>query len=370
MSKAVFLRILKICLLVVLSSYFVMTASYAYAQSNNEVLNFFKNELSMEPSPPANQNAGGGATNSVSALFGQTPGQPNTGGNNPGAQPQQGTAPAINYDPKEVEQQIKDEAFNKAIEGMLPLKPNQIRRLLEEFDRTQESYVLPVYPMPKPEMTVQTLSLDPGTKPLAVLTSQGHVTTLNMLDVTGAPWPIEDITWAGNFNIIQSGDTEKGVHFVRITPQAEFAYGNMSIKMIGLKTPIVMTLETSRDIVHYRFDAIIPDYGPMAEAPLIQGGVSLAAGNTDMSSVLQGIIPNGAAKMKVNGVDARTSAYKMGENVYVRTPLTLLSPSWSSSVASADGMRVYTIKNTPVLLLSDKGNVVRANLSEQEEIVN
>lgn len=332
-----------------------------YAQSD-DVMNFFSNELNLgggEKKDGAEKSESG----SIGALF---------GGEKQSEQPQggnQAAAPAKQkLDPKQIEKEIRSEAFKNALQGMLPLKPAEIRRLLEEFDRTQESYELPVYPLPKPEFTVKTLSLDPGAKPLTVRVAQGHVTTLNMLDVTGAPWPIEDITWAGNFRIIQSGSGENGVHFVRITPQSEFAYGNMSIKMIGLETPIIMTIETSRDLVHYRFDAIIPDYGPLAEAPLIEGGVSLSAGNPAMSSILQGIIPTGAKRMSVNGADSRTSVYKLGSSMYVRTPLTLLSPSWSSSVASADGMRVYTVKNAPVLLLSDKGRMVRASVSAQAEV--
>lgn len=357
---------------------FLITGSaprLACAQTS-DVINFFANELDLgggkkdEPpapnessqSPDVGEGTGGGG---IGDLFGGVkPGVDDgasAGGGAVGARKQQ-------YDPKQVENEIRNEAFNKALQGMLPMKPAEIRRLLEEFDRTQESYELPVYPMPKPEFTVQTLSLDPGAKPLTIRVAQGHVTTLNMLDVTGAPWPIEDITWAGNFKIIQSSSGENGVHFVRITPQSEFAYGNMSIKMIGLETPLIMTIETSRDLVHYRFDAIIPEYGPLAEAPLIEGGVSLSAGNPAMSSILQGIIPTGAKRMSVNGADSRTSVYQQGSKMYIRTPLTLLSPSWSSSVASADGMRVYTVKKAPVILLSDKGKMVRANISAQVEV--
>lgn len=267
----------------------------------------------------------------------------------------------------EVEADFRREAFEAALESLLPLRPAEIRELLEHFDRTQESVELPVYPLPKPEFTVQTIALDPGTKPSVVRVAHGHVTTLNILDNSGAPWPIEDISWAGNFEIIRSG-ADTGTHIIRITPQSEFAYGNMSIKLLTLQTPVILTMETSRDLVHYRFDAIIPDNGPMAEAPLIQGGLTLTSGSPDMSSVLQGIMPDGAKRMNVSGVDRRTSAYQVGEATYVRTPLTLLSPSWTSSVASADGMRVYTIQNAPVLLLSDKGQMVRARLSEREDI--
>lgn len=263
--------------------------------------------------------------------------------------------------------QIRREAFDSALQSLLPLHPDEIRELLEHFDRTQESVEVPVYPMPKPEMTVQTLSLDPGTRPAVVKVAYGNVSTLNFLDSSGAPWPIEDISWAGNFEVVQSGTTT-GTHILRITPQSDFAYGNMSVKLLTLKTPIILTLETSRDLVHYRFDAIVPDSGPMAEAPLIKSGLTLAAGSPELSSVLQGIAPSGSERLNVAGADSRTSAYRIGEETFVRTPLTLLSPSWSSSVASADGMRVYTIQNAPVLLLSDNGKMIRARLSPREDL--
>jgi intracellular multiplication protein IcmK len=128
-------------------------------------------------------------------------------------------------------------------------------------------------------------------------------------------------------------------------------------------------METSRDIVHYRFDAIIPDYGPLATAPLIEQGISTQAGSRDISSILEGVIPQDAERLTVSGVDGRTSAYKFNDITYIRTPHTMLSPSWSQSVASADGMRVYEIQNAPVLLLSDKGKMVRARLSAREAIL-
>ena len=305
----------------------------------NEVLDFFANDLEVAD-----------------------PVETTLSDNNPGLE--------LDVDPvkeAELEAAFRREAFDAALQSLLPLKPEEIRELLEHFDRTQESVELPVYPMPKPEVAVQTIPLDPGTKPAVVRVAHGHVTTLNILDSSGAPWPIEDISWAGNFEVIQSGATS-GTHIIRITPQSEFAYGNMSIKLLTLKTPVILTMETSRDLVHYRFDAIIPESGPMAEAPLIKSGLTLTAGNEDISSVLQGLSPSGSQRLDVSGVDSRTTAYRIGEETFVRTPLTLLSPSWSSSVASADGMRVYTIQHTPVLLLSDNGKMVRARLSPREDL--
>ena len=269
---------------------------------------------------------------------------------------------------EEIETQKRKEAFNAALQGILPLKPDEIRSLLEHFDRTQESVELPVYPSPKPEVAVETVSLDPGAKPVVVKVAYGNVTTLTFLDITGQPWPIEDISWAGNFEVVNSSN-DAGSHILRITPQSEFGNGNMSIRLLTLKTPVIISLQTNRDIVHYRFDAVIPQNGPNASTPLIDKGITISAGNGDLTSVLEGAIPTDAKKMNVAGVDGRTTAYKFKGSTYVRTPLTLLSPAWNSSVTSADGTRVYVIQDSPVLLLSDRGQMVRARLSDQEHTV-
>lgn len=281
----------------------------------------------------------------------------------------------------EMERNIREQAFNAALEGLLPLRPEEIRILLERYDRTQESVEVPIYPDPKPETVVQTIGMDPGTAPLRIKTGFGHVTTVNFVDITGAPWPILHITWAGDFDIVENEkytstneegedvEAPKGSNILRITPEKEFARGNISIQMLGMNTPIIMMLESNRDVVHYRFDAIVPEYGPFAETPLIDNGITLAAGRADISAMLQGIIPNGASRLTVVGVDGRTSAYAYNGQTYLRTPLNLLSPAWSNSVSAADGTKVYEIPDTPVVLLSDKGNMVRAKISDREVLL-
>jgi hypothetical protein len=74
-------------------------------------------------------------------------------------------------------------------------------------------------------------------------------------------------------------------------------------------------------------------------------------------------------KLSVSGVDGRTTAYSAGNMTYVRTPMTLLSPAWQSSVSSADGMNVYALTSAPVVLLSDEGGFQRATISDKEELL-
>ena len=265
---------------------------------------------------------------------------------------------------EELEAQIRSQSFDAAVTGLLPLKPEEIKEMLRQYDAVQEAVETPPYDYPTPEVVVQTVALDPGTTPPVVKLAVNHVSTLNVMDATGAPWPIQDISWAGNFDIVQP---EEGANIIRMIPMTEFARGNMSVRLLELNTPVIFTLETHRDVVQYRYDARIAEYGPLATSPLIEGGITLAAGDSIMSAILDGVMPPGAKKMVVKGVDGRTSAYRHDGMTYVRTPLTLLSPGWKKSVASADGMHVYALSNAPVLLLSQNGTLMKAFLNSEGE---
>lgn len=284
-----------------------------------------------------------------------------------GTMPQSQRAPA-EMTPEEkrvLQEDIRREAFDAAITGMFPLTPQQIRALVGKYDETQRAVNEPIG-NPRPEITVTNISLDPGVMPPTLKTAVGNVTTMNVLDATGAPWPVQDVTWAGDFEIVQP---EEGGHIIRITPMSQFARGNMVVRLLTLKTPVTLTLETNRDVVQYRVDARIPEYGPFANAPLMRGGKSMVAGDSNLMSLLDGVAPTGFVRMEVSGVDGRTTAYNNSGITYVRTPLTLLSPAWQSSVSSADGMNVYALNSAPVLLLSDEGQFLRASLKDKEELL-
>ncbi len=265
----------------------------------------------------------------------------------------------------ELDRKAREDAFKAALDGTMPLQPGEIRELLDRYRGTREAAEGRIGGHPKPEVTFKDISLDPGAVPPTIKLSPGHVTTVAVLDLTGQPWPIQDVSWGGDFEV-QS--PKEGSHVLRISPMGAVSMGNLSVMLLGLKTPVTFTLDTQQDVVQYRFDARIPEYGPNALPPMIDPGVTTVAGDTSMIQVLEGALPSGATKMDVSGVDGRTTVYRLDQQVYLRTPLTLLSPGWDSSVKSADGMTVYAIGNSPVLLLSDRGKMVRAMIEENRTL--
>lgn len=267
----------------------------------------------------------------------------------------------------EIEQQMRDASYEAALNGLMPMNPDEIRQFLQTYQSSREASQTRLGGIPKPEIKVETVSLDPGVAPPVIKLSPGHVTSLTMLDITGQPWPVQDVTWGGNFEVISPGE---GGHVIRINPMEAHEVGNMSIQLVELKTPVTFTLQTQLDVVQYRFDARIPDYGPLAEAPIIEQGmtsVASAAKDKDLTRLLGGVMPTDMEILTVNGVDTRTSVYRHNGRIFLRTPLTLLSPAWDSSVRSADGTTVYAINDAPVLLLSDRGRMVRATIEQEEK---
>ena len=355
-------------LLLCMVSVFVLAAGAGIAQAQpaeDDPLAAFQRNL------PDNGGLGGEDTGLLPGAGGSNPlgmggslpvGVPGVPGGMPQT-PEEMTA-LMEEEAAEQRRKLEEQTFEAALKQLLPLKPDQIRRTLEEFQISREAAETPIT-VPEPKQVVQTVSLDTADAPVVVKMAPGYITTITILDSSGAPWPILDVGWAGKFEVVPP---EEGGHIIRVTPVSAHGMGNMSVRLVDLITPIVIQMQTNIDEVHYRFDARIPKPGPLAKTPLIEyGGLKSVAGRDDnLMSFLEGTAPSEAVALFVAGADGRTSAWKIDETVYLRTPLTLLSPGWDSSVSSADGMTVYTINNAPVVLLSDNGRMVRANITAEE----
>ncbi len=269
----------------------------------------------------------------------------------------------IEQDQHRRELEHNEKSYGRASAGLLPLSPDQIHEFMHKLEQTQDASQSPSSGTPKGEVRIATLSLDPGVTPPQLNLAAGYVTTVNMVDATGEPWPILDVGVGGNFEV---SPTSSGSHVVRIMPLSRVGNGNLSVLLKDLPTPVIFRLSAGGPNVDLRYDARIGKMGPGAKAPLIQNP-RLEAGSESMMLVLENAPPSGAKQMKVSGVDARTKAWMIGDRVMVRTPLTLLSPSWNSSVSSGDGTNVYDIGDAPVLLMSDNGAMVRAQLLRDDD---
>jgi intracellular multiplication protein IcmK len=266
------------------------------------------------------------------------------------------------------QRQLEQQTFDAAVRQMMPLREDQIRELYERFISNRRAAETPVR-VPESKMRVETVSLEPNTAPPVIHLCPGYVSTISIMDASGAPWPVQDISYAGDFTVTPP---ENGGNVMRITPGSAHGRGNMSVRLVDLLTPVVFTLETDIESVDYRYEARIAKSGPLAKSSSIDaayGGLDAVAGTDgNLAAFLDGAPPEDAEKLRVSGADGRTAAWKMGDRVYLRTPLALLSPAWESSVSSSDGTTVYSLNDAPVVLLSDEGRMVRARINTASEV--
>lgn len=264
---------------------------------------------------------------------------------------------------EKIEERTRERALDQATDGFLPMEVDEIKDFMTRLRVTQEAIQKPPHIAPTPDIHVEEMKLDPSAMPPVIMLAPDNVTSLTILDITGEPWPIVDIGFGGPYDV---KPPEPGGHVIHITPLKEFAAGNMSIRLLDFSTPLTFSLKAGEEKVHYRFDARVPEYGPNANMPIIGGGLSIVAGDRVVAGILEGTPPQNAEKLISSGADGRTSAYRIAGSVYIRTPHTMLSPSWQSSASSSDGMNVYVINDAPVVILSNNGEMTRVRLKREE----
>jgi intracellular multiplication protein IcmK len=257
---------------------------------------------------------------------------------------------------------VRKKAFAKIPGSLMPMSPNQIRLVHRLLNRTKSAEAGVGGVPPKPTSSSLVVDLSPGGEPPVIRLTAGFITSVVFVDATGAPWPIQayDIGNPRAFNIqwIQStkADLKRGTDLGNtLLVQAINGYkaANLAVMLQGLNTPVMVTLIPGQKSVDYRVDVHIPRDGPNAFPQVmdIPGSVS-----TELMNVLNNVVPKGAKVLNAGRKDVR--AWVIGSAMYLRTNLTLISPSWQSVVSSPDGaIRAYKMEPSSVVLALDRGNL-------------
>ena len=244
------------------------------------------------------------------------------------------------------------QSFSNTVHNILPMTPDQVRSLHQMFDKEQQSVA--EYPgnPPRPTSTSLMINLAPGTTPPVIRLRRGFITSLVLLDSTGQPWPVAayDVGDPTSYDVKTVPDDPSSLLIQSLTA---YKPGNLVIVLKGQSTPIMLTLMAGQKAVDYRVDLRAPGLGPNASPTLSD---IPDTSSPQLLDVLDGVPPVGAKSLQIIGGNAE--AWVLGDTVYLRTRMTLLSPSWVSTMSSPDGTHAYTLVKTPVLLASDRGKMI------------
>jgi intracellular multiplication protein IcmK len=248
-------------------------------------------------------------------------------------------------------------AFNLLMQQNMPLSPQQVIKLRQLIDASQRAASTPPTVPPKPVSTTLMMNLAPGSTPPAIRLAQGYVTSLVFVDSTGAPWPIAAYDVGDpNASTIQ-WDSKSNVLLI----QAKSPYGDsdLVIRLVGLMTPLTVELVSGQRVVDFRTDIHVAGIGPNAK-DLPTGTALPNSANQLLLNVLDGLAPTGSKLLSVKGGDCQ--AWLLGDKMYLRTRLTVLSPGWSGRMVSPDGMYAYEIQKSSSVLVSQYGEPIELKI--------
>lgn len=241
-------------------------------------------------------------------------------------------------------------AFNNMLQSNMPMSPRQVVQLRQQIDVSQRAASIPPVIPPKPVSSTLMINLAPGTTPPAVRLAQGYVSSLVFVDSTGAPWPIAafdignpkavNIQWDGKSNILL---------MQAVSPYSD---GDIVVRLVGLPTPVTLELVSGQRVVDYRVDIHVTGIGPNTKEMPMGTSLPRSASNL-LLGVLDGVAPAGSRLLNVIGADAQ--AWIVGQRMFLRTRLTVLSPGWVGTMVSPDGMHAYELPRTSTVLVSRYG---------------
>lgn len=231
----------------------------------------------------------------------------------------------------------------------LQMTPEQVRQI-KTMQLDQLRAAATPYPnLAEPITRSINMTMTPGIAPPVLRLSAGMLSTIVFTDAAGNPWDIQSV--ALNRSKFSDGinqslntaatDEHKNIgNILTIEPLDPAAYGNVSITLAELATPIIFTLSTGQNKVDVRVDARIPSVNPSASNRNSAAPARISTEIDDTTLLfVDGTPPIEAVAYNVS--NNLIEAWKFGENLIVRTESKILFPAYSSAVTSTSGMSVY-----------------------------
>ena len=248
-------------------------------------------------------------------------------------------------------------AFDAVTQQAFPMTPKQIRHLKKMMVASQRASAEPAESPPKPVTKSLFVNLAPNATPPVIRLYHGFVSSLVFVDSAAKPWPIASFD-NGNpqaFNITW----DKKSNTLMVQPLKAYIYGNLAITLKGLNTPVMLTLIPGQRVTDYRVDLRVPGLAPDSKKHI---HIKQLPDNKNraLQQTLNGVGPDGGRILHANGIEAKV--WLLGQQLYIRSHATLLSPGYISAMSSSDGSHAYQLQKTPSILVLEYGKPKQVSL--------
>lgn len=224
-----------------------------------------------------------------------------------------------------------------------PEQTKVVKGLLLEQKRNQAS---PYINTPQAKTRSIGISMNPGEEPPVLRLSAGMLTTVVFTDSSGNPWNIEKVSLdRSRFNDGLAPEAKSqpedvpDTNILTLEPLDPAAFGNVSITLKGMSTPVIFMLTTGQRDLDVRVDARLPGRSPEAKAMYSAGGYTSITPDNVSLQFMDGLAPDGAVEMRTDSSNVR--AWKYGGYIYVRSNFGIIQPAFLSSFRANNGMKIF-----------------------------
>ncbi len=282
----------------------------------------------------------------------------------------------------------------RAAANAIPFIPDslieELARRLDSQRRASERVTNPVLAIP----VNRSVNVDtgPGGTTPAVQTVMGYPTSIAFLDSTGQPWPIHwDVSSnpassqapGGVTNASAGGGVApavsygtgfeidvpvKGGNVLNVTTRSPGPRGGLAVMLEGASAPLSFMIMANDQRFDSRLAVMVTGRGPNAKAQPLGFGRATGpvTGEAHLTSMLDGVAPAQAVPLGVTGLSPdEVRAWRLGDRIYLRTRIKVVSPAPIAMERGMDGMVIYEIPAVPVVLVSNGGSVASLHLQER-----
>ncbi len=251
--------------------------------------------------------------------------------------------------------EVVEDAIDDIEESQLTEK--QIERLKRLSLRRERMKATPYVDPAKPITRTHIVNLDPGVSPPILRVTKGQLTSVVFSDMNGEPWIIKDVSlnremFSDGREGAAGGAQTEPTNVLTLEPKMTASYGNVTIKLKGLSTPVIFILAAAQQEVDMRVDSKVPGKNPDAAETVSY--TNIPSMDVSLTSFLDGVPPKEARRLNVSGLP-NTEAWLHQDNLYVRTDAQAQYPAYYSSARSTSGKAVYRFdsRQNSVTLLSN-----------------
>jgi intracellular multiplication protein IcmK len=237
------------------------------------------------------------------------------------------------------------------------LTDEQFERIKKIYIRRERHKAMPYVVTAKPITRTLMVNLDPGVSPPVLRVSRGQLTSMVFSDISGQPWLIKDVSL--NRQLFSDGregaagaQQVEPTNVLTVEPLTAAAYGNVSIKLKGLPTPVIFVLAAAQQEVDLRVDAKVAGRNPDSIDTVSY--TSMPTIDVSLTSFLDGVPPKESRRLHVTGLP-NTEAWMYQESLYVRTDADVQYPAYFSAARSTSGKSAYRFngRQNSITLLSN-----------------